>query len=109
MPVDPDPVSVRIVHPYDDWLLTGGGVLEAEGYSFPPNTRDRSAEIRFWNPMLGYLDVLAGIEVPAPPPFHWKFEFPATIPTDIWVSLVVYCRHPLTDDIGECSCTVYTP
>jgi hypothetical protein len=43
----PDPVVVRIAHPYDDWLPNGGGDFETEGYCFPESPADVRGEVRF--------------------------------------------------------------
>jgi hypothetical protein len=107
-PSGPDPVAVRIAHPYDDWV-SNGAVLETEGYCFPDTVADYDvrAEVRYWDWGIPGVAVLEGRALPAVPPFHWKFEFDPVFPADTWVTLVVFCRHPVHDDIGQDCATVY--
>ena len=108
-PSGADPVTVDIVRPYDDWVPNGAGMLEVAGYCFP-DTAVARAELRFWDPTadndIGTID---GDWV-GPGSFHWKFEFDPSdpdFPSGVWVTIVVYCRHPDYVDIGQDSVTVY--
>jgi hypothetical protein len=101
----PDPVSVRIVNPFNEWSPSGGsGMLEANG-NYSPNTATVSAEVRYVDSG-GTRQVLFGAPV-ASAAGTWKFEFdPAPLTNGAFVALVAVASYSSSSDLGEDACSV---